>query len=132
MASHDAASTNVAMIMKERTTQRSTPDSAVPNPVNGKSHSRQTDGPSNLDKILDRPYQIHGHPDEPANYTNKNGWVFKQASKLNAEHKGRRPPGDRDDGDVYQPNTGGQKKFPPEVKTVNMHGIRDTRPYRGA
>ena len=75
------------------------------------------DGPSNLDRILDRPCQIHGHPDKPANHTNRNYWVFKQAGKLNAEHKGRRPPGDRDDGEVHQPNTGGQKQFPPEDRS---------------
>ena len=60
------------------------------------------DEPSNLDRILDRPCQIHGHPDKPANHTNRNCWVFKQADKLNAEHNGRRPPGDRDDGEVRQ------------------------------
>ena len=57
------------------------------------------DGPSDLDRILDRPCQIHGHPDKLANHTNRSCWVFKQAGKLNAEHKGRRPPGDRDDGE---------------------------------
>ena len=76
------------------------------------------DGPSNLDRILHRPYQIHGHPDKPANHTNRSCWVFKQAGKLNAEHKGRRPPGDRDDGEVHQPNTGGQKHFPPEDRPI--------------
>ena len=65
------------------------------------------DGPSNLDRILDRPCQIHGHPDKPANHTNKSCWVFKQDGKLNAEHKGRGPPSDRDDRRVHQPNTGG-------------------------
>ena len=60
------------------------------------------DEPSNLDRILDRPCQIHGHPDKPANHTNRNCWVFKQAGKLNAEHRGRRPPSDRDDGKVHQ------------------------------
>ena len=28
------------------------------------------DGPSTLDRILDRPCQIQGHPDMPANHTN--------------------------------------------------------------
>ena len=41
MANHDGANTNVIMIRKERMTQRSMPDSAAPNPVNGKSHSRK-------------------------------------------------------------------------------------------
>ena len=41
--SHDEVSTTVAMIMKDHATQRSTPDSATPNPVNGRSHSRQTE-----------------------------------------------------------------------------------------
>ena len=38
--------------------------------------------------------------------------MFKQAGKLNAENKDKDEP--------RQPNIGGQKKFPPEVKTVNM------------
>ena len=45
--------------------------------------------------------------------------MFKQAGKLNAEHKGREPPSEDED-EPRQPNTGGQKKFPPEVKTVSM------------
>ena len=69
------------------------------------------DGPSALDRILDRSCQIHGHPYKPANHTNRNCWVFKQACKLNAEHKGRRPPSDKDDGAARQPNTRGQKQF---------------------
>ena len=78
------------------------------------------DGPSKLDRIFDRPCQIHGHPNKPANHTNRSCWVFKQAGKLNAEHKGRGPPGNRDVGVVHQPDTEGQKQFPPEVKIVNM------------
>ena len=78
------------------------------------------DGPSKLDRILDRPYQIHGHPNKPANHTNRSCWVFKQTVKSNAEHKGKRPPNDSDDEETCQPHTGGQKQFPPEVKTVNM------------
>ena len=73
------------------------------------------DGPSTLDRISDRPCQIHGQPDMPANHTNRNSWVFKQASKLNADHKGRRPPGDRDDGSAHQQNARGQKQFPSNV-----------------
>ena len=46
--------------------------------------------------------------------------VFKQAGKLNAEHKGKGPPSDSDDEETRQRNTGGQKQFPPKVTTVNM------------
>ena len=77
------------------------------------------DGPSNLDKILDRPSRIHGTPDKPANHSNRNCWVFKQAGKLNTKHKGKGPQSEDDD-EPRPPNTGGQKNFPPEVKTVNM------------
>ena len=63
--------------------------------------------------------QIHGTPDKPVNHTHRECWVFKQAGKLNAEHKGRETPSEDED-EPRQPNTGGQKKFPPEVKTVNM------------
>ena len=48
------------------------------------------DGPSSLNKILTKLCQIHGAPDKPANHTHRECWVFKQASKLNAEHKGGR------------------------------------------
>ena len=78
------------------------------------------DGPSSLDRIVDRPCQIHGTPDKPANHTNINCWVFKQAGKLNAEHKGKGSPSGDDDQEPRQPNTGGQKQFPPEGKIVNM------------
>src|SRR3954470_10639362 len=78
------------------------------------------DGPSSLDRMLDRPCQIHGTPDKPANHTNRNCWVFKQAGKLNTEHKGKGPPSEDDDAEPRPTNTWGQKKFPHEVKTVNM------------
>ena len=77
------------------------------------------DGPSRLNKILERLCQIHGTPEKPANHTNRECWVFKQAGELNVEHKGREAPREDED-EPRQPNTGGQKKFPPEVKTVNM------------
>ena len=46
------------------------------------------DGPSGLNKILDKLCQIHGTPNKPANHTHRECCVFKQAGKLNAEHKG--------------------------------------------
>ena len=52
-----------------------------------KPFKRNNLGPSILDRILDRPCQIHGTPDKPANHTNRECWVFKQAGKLNAENK---------------------------------------------
>ena len=51
-----------------------------------KPFKRTTLGPSNLDRILDRLCQIHGTPEKPANHTNRDCWVFKQASKLIAEN----------------------------------------------
>ena len=47
-----------------------------------KPFKRNTPGPSNLDRILDRSCQIHGTPEKPANHTNRDCWVFKQAGKL--------------------------------------------------
>ena len=64
------------------------------------------------------------YPEKPANHTHRECCVFKQAGKLNAEHKGRETPSEDED-EPHPPNTGGQKKFPPEVKTVNM--IHTTR-----
>ena len=71
-----------------------------------KSLKGSRDGPSNLDKILERSCQIHGTPDKPANHTNRECWVFKQASKLNAEHKEKGPQSEDED-ESRQPNTGG-------------------------
>ena len=59
------------------------------------------------------------HPDKPANHTNRECWVFKQAGKLNAENKDKGLHCD-DEEAPRPPNTGGQKGFPPQVKTVNM------------
>ena len=51
-----------------------------------KPFKRSTPGPSSLDRILDRSCQIHDTPDKPANHTNRDCWVFKQAGKLIAEN----------------------------------------------
>ena len=77
-----------------------------------KPFKRNNPGPSSLDRILDRSCQIHGTPDEPANHTNRDCWVFKQANKLNAENKENGLPSD-DEEEPRPPNTGGQKKLPP-------------------
>ena len=75
------------------------------------------DGPSSLNKILDRFCQIHGTSDKPANHT-------KQAGKLNVERKGRDTPSEDQD-EPRKQSTGAQKKFPPEAKTVNvLHVIK--------
>ena len=80
---------------------------------------RSTLGPSSLYCIPDRPCQIHGTPDKPANHTNRDCWVFKQAGQINAKHKDKGLHRDDDD-EPWRPNMGGQKKFPPQVKMVNM------------
>ena len=84
------------------------------------------DGPSSLDRILDRPCQIHGTPDKPANHTNRYGWVFKRAGKLNAEHKGKWSPSDDDDQEPRQPNTGDRSNFPQGKNSE--YDIRHTYP----
>ena len=66
------------------------------------------EGPSGLNRVLDRLCQIHGTPDKPVNHTHRECWVFKQADKLNAEHKGRETPSEDED-EPRQPNTGGKK-----------------------
>ena len=64
------------------------------------------DGPSSLNKIVDKLCQIHGTPEKPANHTHRECWVFKQAGKLNAEQKGRDTPSEDED-EPHQLNTGG-------------------------
>ena len=109
MASHDAIknkhqNNNVG-------TQDTTINAGFSGPKSGhrkKPFKENKDGPSSLDKIMDRPCQTNGSPDKPANHTNRNCWVFKQAGKLNAEHKGMGPPSDNEGEETRQSNTGGQ------------------------
>ena len=77
-----------------------------------KPFKRNNPGPSSLDHILDQPCQIHGTPNKPANHTNRECWVFKQASKLNAENKEKGSQSNDDDEEPRPPNTRGQKKSP--------------------
>ena len=84
-----------------------------------KPFKRSTPSPSSLDRILDRSCQIHGTPDKPANHTNRDCWLFKQAGKLNAENKDKGSHSN-DEEEPRQSNTRGQKSFPPQVRTVNM------------
>ena len=84
-----------------------------------KPFKRNTQGPSSLDRILDRLCQIHGTPEKPANHTNRDCWVFKQAGKLRAENKDKGLHSN-DEEEPRPPNNSGQKGFPPQVRTVNM------------
>ena len=47
-----------------------------------KPFKQSTLGSSSLDRILDHSCQIHGTREKPANHTNRDFWVFKQAGKL--------------------------------------------------
>ena len=72
-----------------------------------KPFKRNREGLSSLDQILGRPCQIHGTSDNPTNHTNQSCWVFKQASKLNTEHKEKGSPSEDDKEEPRQPNTRG-------------------------
>ena len=63
--------------------------------------------------------QIHGTPEKPANHTNRDCWVFKQAGKLSAETRDKGLHSD-DEEEPRPSNNKGQKGFPPQVQTVNM------------
>ena len=106
---------------KRRNNSDNTEDTAVNTGFSGsksgqrkKPFKRNNSGPSSLDRILDRPCQIHGTPDKPTNHTNRECWIFKQANKLNAKNKEKGSQSDDDDEEPRPPNTGGQKKFPPK------------------
>ena len=81
-----------------------------------KPPQKNNPGPSSLDRILDRPCQIHGTPGTPANHTNRECWVFKQAGRSGAENKGKGSQSDDDDEEPRSPNTGGQRNFPRKSK----------------
>src|SRR4051812_36751650 len=76
-----------------------------------KPFKRNTQGPSSLDRIIDRLCQIHGTPEKPANHTNRDCWVFKEAGKLNAENRDKGLHSD-DEEEPRPPNNSGQKGFP--------------------
>ena len=98
---------------KHRNNGDNTEDTAVNTGFSGsksgqqkKPFKRNNPGSSSLDRILDRSCQIHGTPDKPANHTNRECWMFKQAGKLNAENKGKGLH-NKDDEEPRQPKTGG-------------------------
>ena len=90
-----------------------------------KPFQKNNSGPSSLDRILDRPCQIHGTPGTPANHTNRECWVFKQADRSGAENKEKGSQSDDNDEEPRSPNKGGQRRFPPQIKTVNMINVID-------
>ena len=81
-----------------------------------KPFKRSTPGPSSLDRILDRSCQIHGTPDKPANHTNRDCWVLKQAGKLNVENREKGSQSEDDDEEPRQPNTRGGRNCPLKSK----------------
>ena len=80
-----------------------------------KPFKRNPRGPSSLDQILDRLCQIHGTPEEPANNTNRDCSVFKQAGRLSADNEDKGLHSD-DDEEPRLPNNNGQKGFPPKCR----------------
>ena len=120
MAGHVATSRSAAL------TVTNTEDTAVNAGFSGskpgqrkKPFKRNPPGPSSLNRILDRSCQIHGTPEQPANHTNRDCWVFKQAGKLSVENRDKGLHSD-DEEEPRPPNNRGQKGFPPQVRTVNM------------
>ena len=88
MAGRVATSKSAALTARMLRIRQLMPDSEALNPVSEKKpFKRNTPGPSSLDRILDRLCQIHGTPETPANHTNRDCWVFKQAGKLSAENR---------------------------------------------
>ena len=107
IAGHIVASIIATLTAKVLRIRQSMPDSKALNPVSRKKPFKQSSpGPSSLDRILDRLCQIHGTPDKPANHTNRDCWVFKQAGKLIAKNEDKGPHSD-DEEEPRQPNTGG-------------------------
>ena len=54
------------------------------------------DGPTQLDKILDKPCAIQSTPDKPAMHTNRKCSVIKQAGKIAADNHGKGQPRNKD------------------------------------
>ena len=62
---------------------------------------------------------MHGNSDKPASHTNRNYWVIKQAGNIAADNQGKGQPRNEDKDQPGLSNAA-QKKFPPEIKDVNM------------
>ena len=113
MAGRVATSRSAALTAIMLRIQQLMPDSKAINPVSAKKpFKRNPRGPSSLDRILDRLCQIHGTPEKPANHTNRDCWVFKQAGRLSADNEDKGLHSD-DDEEPRPPNNNGQKGFPP-------------------
>ena len=122
---------------KRRSNNENTEDTAANARFSGSKPDQQKrpfkgnkDGPSSLNRILDRPCQIHGTPDKPANHTNRNCWVFKHAGKLNIEHKGKGPPSEDDNEEPRPTNSGGKRNFPRGQNSE--HDLCHSYPLAGA
>ena len=76
-----------------------------------KPYKRNNQGPSSLDRILDRPCQIHVTPDKPANHTHMSCWVFKHADKLNVEDKEKGSQSKNDDEEPLHQTQGDRRSF---------------------
>ena len=80
-AGHVVTDTSDATTAITPKTRQSMPDSLALNLVSGKKpFKRNPRGLSSLDRILDRLCQIHGTPEKLANHTDRDCWVFRQAS----------------------------------------------------
>ena len=67
---------------------------------------------------------MHGTPGAPANHTNRECWAFKQAARSGAKNKDKGSQSDDGNEEPRSSSTGGQKKFPPQIQTVNV--VNDT------
>ena len=63
------------------------PDSEALNPVTEKAIQKKHSGPVQFGPYTRSLVPNTRTPNKPANHTNRDCWVFKQAGKLNAENK---------------------------------------------
>ena len=72
-----------------------------------KPFNKNNSGMSRLDRILDRPCQIHGTLGTPANHTNRECWVFEQDGRSGAENKEKGSQSNDGDEEPRSQNIGG-------------------------
>ena len=120
MAGRIATKTNAALTATIVRIRQSMSDSEAPNPVSGKSHSKEL--------LRVRPIwteystacaRYMAPPKSQLTTPSRDCWVFKQAGKLIAENNDKGLHSD-DEEETRPPNNRGQKGFPPQVRTVNM------------
>ena len=119
IAGHVVTSISAALTAKILRIRQSMPDSKALNLVGGKSHSNKVRRVRPAWTYTRSLVSNTRHPRQ-ASQSHQQGLLGVQAGRqVNCRKQGQGPHSD-DEEEPRQPHTGGQKRFPPQVRMVNM------------